>query len=365
MPSSISLWAGKRAFFRIRDSGIHPDDVKVVAGAAGGPKWLVLSHLDRALFSSWLAFRKSPLFVIGSSIGAWRLATVSRNNPAAAIDRFQEAYLEQRFGITPSMHEVNRVIEKALDKLLASGGPSEILSHPWYRLNIMAVRCRQATGSDKKAFLLPALGMAALANAVSRNNLKLFFERTLFYDPRDIPPFYGMKGFPLHRVALSDRNIKTALMATGSVPILMPGVKNIPGAPPGIYRDGGIIDYHMNIDFMNQQEGIVLYPHYTRQVAPGWLDKKITWRRPDFSCLEPVLMITPSKDFIKRLPYGKISDRSDFTRFAGQDKKRLEYWHAVIDAGRRMADEFMEAVDTGRIKDMIRPISALYDPSEG
>lgn len=74
MPSSISLWAGKNAFSRIKDAGIRPDDIKVVAGAAGGPKWLVLSHLDRAVFSSWLNFRRSPLFMIGSSIGttSWK-----------------------------------------------------------------------------------------------------------------------------------------------------------------------------------------------------------------------------------------------------------------------------------------------------
>ncbi len=359
MLPSISLWAGKKAFIRIKDTGIAPDDIRVVAGAAGGPKWLVLSHLDRVLFSSWLNVRKSPLFFIGSSIGAWRLATVSRNNPIEAITRFQEAYLGQVFGIKPSIHKINRVIESALDRLLASGGPAEILSHPWYRLNVMTVRCKGAAGSDKKALLLPALGAAALANTLARKNLGLFFERTLFYDARDTPPFFEMKGFPLIRAALNTENLKPALMATGSVPLLMPGVQNIPGAPTGVYRDGGIVDYHMNIDFTGSTDGIVLYPHYTPKIFPGWLDKKLFWRRPDYAAMDSVLMITPSRAFIDRLPYGKISDRSDFTRFAGDDKKRLEYWKTVIDMGRQIADEFMEVLDTGRIKDMVRPISAL------
>lgn len=359
MPSSISLWAGKNAFSRIKDAGIRPDDVKVVAGAAGGPKWLVLSHLDRAIFSSWLNFRQSPLFMIGSSIGAWRMAAVSAKNPADAIDAFQEAYMAQVFGRNPSIHDISRVIESALDALLTSVGTDQILSHPWYRLNIMAVRCKGAIGSDRKALLAASLGMATLANTVSRKNLKHFFERTLFYDARSAPPFYGIKDFPINRVPLDAENIKPALMGTGSVPLLMPGVNDIPGAPPGVYRDGGLIDYHMNIDFMNHRDGIVLYPHYSRQIVAGWLDKKIFWRKPDFSYMDPVLMITPSRDFIARLPYGKISDRSDFTRFAGQDKKRVEYWKTVIDMGRRMADDFMESVETGRIKDMIQPISAL------
>lgn len=365
MPSSIALWAGGKAFSRIKQGKIGPDDVKIIAGAAGGPKWLILNHLDRALFSSWLNLRKSTLFMVGSSIGAWRMATVSAKNPTEAIDCFQDAYLDQVFGFHPPMHKVNRVIETVLDKLLESSGINDILSHPWYRLNIMAVRCKGMTASDKKAKLAPALAMAALGNTVARKTLGLFFERTLFYDPRDIPPFYAMNGFPIRQVPLSTENIKPALMASGSVPLLMPGVKDIPGAPPGVYRDGGIIDYHMNINFMNnpdglnKQDGITLFPHYSPQFVPGWLDKKIFWRGPDFSFMDQVLMITPAKEFINRLPYGKITDRSDFTRFAGKDKERVEYWKTVIDMGRQLADEFMEALETGKIIEMVRPISTM------
>jgi len=359
MPPSFSIWAGEKALAQIRDSGLRPDDIKVVAGAAGGPKWLVLSHLDRALFTSWLAERKTPLFFIGSSIGAWRLATASRINPGEAIERFEEAYLRQVFGFKPSMDRVNRVIETVLDNLLSEGGPQEILSHPWYRLSIMAVRCKGDTGSDRKTRLLPAFTAAALGNIASRRSLGLFFERALFYDPRTLPPYYSMNGFPIHRVPLHPENLKGALMASGSVPLLMPGVRDIPGAPPGIYRDGGIIDYHMDIPFLDGQDGLILYPHYANRISPGWLDKKLPWRGPEPRNMDRVVLITPSRAFIERLPLGKITDRSDFTQFAGWDKKRVEYWKAVIDEGRRLADEFMEAVESTRIKSMVQPISRL------
>ncbi len=359
MPPSFSIWAGEKALAQIRDSGLRPDDIKVVAGAAGGPKWLVLSHLDRALFTSWLAERKTPLFFIGSSIGAWRLATASRINPGEAIERFEEAYLRQVFGFKPSMDRVNRVIETVLDNLLSEGGPQEILSHPWYRLSVMAVRCKGDTASDRKTRLLPAFTAAALGNIASRGSLGLFFERTLFYDPRTLPPYYSMNGFPIHRVPLHPENLKGALMASGSVPLLMPGVRDIPGAPPGIYRDGGVIDYHMDIPFLDGQDGLVLYPHYANRISPGWLDKKLPWRGPEPRNMDKVVLITPSRAFIERLPLGKITDRSDFTRFAGWDKKRVEYWKTVMDEGRRLADEFMEAVESTRIKRMAQPISSL------
>ncbi len=358
MPPLLSYWAGKTAFEKIKASGLTPDDVSVMPGAAGGPKWLVLNGLDRAIFSSWLQPRKTPLFLIGSSIAAWRFATVSHNDPLAALDRFEEAYLRQSYEESPSPAAVNREVEKVLVRLMAENGPAEILSHPFFRLNIMAVRCRGLTGSDRKSLLVLGLVTAVLANAMSRTGLKLFFERTLFYDPRDIPPFFGMNEFPIHRVPLNSENICPAMMASGSIPMIMPGVSAIPGAPAGVYRDGGIIDYHMNIPF-NQNSGIVLFPHYAERIVPGWLDKQLPWRKANESSTDDVLMVAPTQAFIDRLPHQKIPDRNDFFEFKDRDTERVAYWRQVVDSSRQLADEFMDAVETGKIRERIRPIAEL------
>jgi hypothetical protein len=93
--------------------------------------------------------------------------------------------------------------------------------------------------------------------------------------------------------------------------------------------------------------------------VPGWLDKQIFWRRPDFSVMDDVLMVTPSREFTDRLPLGKIPDRNDFYTFAGRDDKRMGYWRQVLDQGRHLAEDFMEAVETGDIRNRLRPISDL------
>ncbi|MDX2452676.1 MAG: patatin-like phospholipase family protein, partial [Desulfosarcina sp.] len=85
--------AGERALETIRSQGLGPDNVKVVAGAAGGPKWLILGHLDRVLFGSWFQGRRQPLHLLGSSIGSWRFAADSCTDPVAAIDRMEDAYI--------------------------------------------------------------------------------------------------------------------------------------------------------------------------------------------------------------------------------------------------------------------------------
>lgn len=355
----LSFWAGRKAYSKIKDAGIRPDDVKVVAGAAGGPKWLILSRLDRAVFTSWLTPRSAPLFLIGSSIAAWRFATVSQQDPSAALDRFEDAYLEQSYDVNPPPEAISRELDKILSRLMGGNGPAEILSNPFCRLNIMSVRCKGLTGTDRKASLMSGLGLAAMGNTISRRSLGLFFERTLFYDPRDIPPYFDMKGFSMTRVPLTAANIEPALRASGSIPLLMSGVTGIPDAPDGMYRDGGIIDYHMNIPFMSEEEGIVLFPHYAEQLVPGWLDKKIPWRKPELSYMDHVLMIAPTPAVMERLPGGRIPDRKDFDEYSGRDDERVAKWKQAIELSSEMADEFMDVVATEKIRDRIKPISGL------
>ncbi len=359
MTRLVSFWAGKKAYEKIMASGIRPDDVDVAAGAAGGPKWLVLGGLDRLLFGSWFDSRKTPLFLVGSSIGAWRFAAVSQKDPLGALNRFESAYLRQTYGPRPSMQSVNAQIESILEQMMGPDGPEQILSNPLLRLNILSVQCRGLTGSDTRSRLLAGLALAAAGNALFRGSLKLFFTRTLFYDPRDIPPFFDMADFPIHKIPLTRENIRSALMASGAIPMIMPGVKDIPGAPAGVYRDGGIIDYHLNIPFNTGDGRIVLFPHYTERVVPGWLDKQIFWRGPDLSYMESVLLAAPTAAFLESLPHGKIPDRTDFSKFNGSDRERMDYWRRVVGLSRALADDFMQAVDSGEIRNRLRPLSEL------
>ncbi|MBW1899240.1 MAG: patatin-like phospholipase family protein [Deltaproteobacteria bacterium] len=357
----ISFYAGKKALSIIRDKGLAREDVNVVAGAAGGPKWLVLNHLDRVLFSSWLKGRKNPLYFLGSSIGSWRFAAASRENPIEAIEKFQEAYIHQRYRSKPTPEEVSRESRKVLDHFIDDAAIDEILSHPVFRLNFMAVRCRHVLSSDKRALLLPGLAAAFFFNMMRRSTLKFFFNRSLFYYPEDRPPFLDMSGFPIQKTALTKENLKAALLASGSIPLVMTGVKDIPGASPGIYRDGGVVDYHLDIDFLNGNTGLVLYPHYSDRIIPGWFDKKLRHRMPSAKNMENVLMISPSKEFVERLPHRKIPDRNDFLFFQGRDRARFSYWLSVVNESKRLGDAFWDVVESGRISQLVKPMP-FYSP---
>ncbi len=354
MYPSITVKAGARALQILRDEGLAPGRVRVLAGASGGPKWLVLAGMDRVL-PDFIGKRKDPLFLIGSSIGSWRMAALAQRNPVTAVETFEEAYISQSYSAKPDIHEVTRELYRVMDNYLDGDSIDHILSHPFMRSNIVAVRSLSMGKSDIALIQLAFLSAAALSNLISRRLLKCYYRRALFFDSREESPFIGMNDFPIDRAPLTRENFRKVLQASGSIPLVMEGVREISGAPAGVYRDGGIIDYHLDIPFNVGPEEIVLYPHFFGHIVPGWFDKALK-RRPSSANMENVVLVAPSDEFVKSLPIGKIPDRKDFKLFLGRDDERVRYWKEVASRSRRIGEEFMEAVLSGHIGKIVVPL---------
>jgi hypothetical protein len=290
---------------------------------------------------------------MGASSGAWRFAAVAQAAPIEANKRLERAYIDQRYDHKPSPSEVSREADRILDHLLGETGIQSILDHPVLRLTVVTVRCRNPLTSLEATYGQAAgMAAAALLNAFHRKTLGLFFERVVFHDPRTVPPLSGEDGLPTRHVRLTPQNLKPTLLASGAIPLVMSGVRDIPGAPLGVYRDGGVIDYHM--DLPHRSDGrLVLMPHFSSRVIPGWLDKSLWWRKA--AHLDDTLVLSPSRDFLSRLPHGKIPDRNDFYTFFGKDRRRIDYWRKAAEMGERLAAAFREAVDSGRIREAVKP----------
>ena len=352
---ALVFLAGRRALERIRTNGLVSEDVQIVAGAAGGPKWLILGHLDRLLFGHWFRDRTQPLFLLGSSIGSWRLAADSCADPVAAIDRMEAAYIHQVYQRKPTPQEVSAQSLEIIDQALGSSGAREILHHRVNRLNLAAVRSRHLLACGHRLPLALGLATAITANLLSRSLLTWFFRQTLFSDPRSRPPFAYLGQPSIGTACLTPDNLKMALLASGAIPYIMAGVGHIPDAPKGLYRDGGAVDYHLDVPFGLSGAGIVLYPHFSQRIIPGWFDKHLYWRQPSEENMADVLVVAPSEAFVAQLPNGKITDRSDFYTYAGDDQARFACWQQVADAGRLLAEDFIEAVESGRIRHRVKP----------
>jgi hypothetical protein len=347
MPNSVlTLRAGKRALERIRSAGLQASDIEVIPGAAGGPKALGIAGLDRAIFGEWLPAAPGVRHLIGSSIGAWRFAAACRGDPVAALTQFAEAYTQQTYPPRPSRRFVSDSARAMLGGLF-TGKEDEILAHPHYRLHILTVRGRWPLTRDSLFSTSLGFGMAAMANAIGRRHLARFIDRTVFHDAREHPAFLTsgkrFDAFRTHAVTLDRGNLGEALIASASIPLILEGVADIPSAPLGIYWDGGIIDYHLHLPY-HHSKGLVLYPHFTDRIVPGWLDKALPWRRARGEWLDNVILVAPSREYLARLPHGKLPDRKDFARFARDDAGRMKYWRAAIAESGRLAEAFYDFV---------------------
>jgi predicted acylesterase/phospholipase RssA len=329
----LSIRVGSTARATILEAGLRPRDVVALAAAAGGPKGLGLLGLDQFLFNDWLKRERplAPRLLVGASIGAWRFAAASRLDASASLQRLMAAYTAQRYEARPSETVVSdacRGIVSAIDQ----GGVTHDRN---YRLAVVTARAKGllATRYSKARF-----GAAALSNVRARERLANYFERVVFTEgPLEVDPF---DAFGLTTVALTEQNRTDALLASGTIPLVAAPVRDPAGAPPGLYWDGGLIDYHLAWPWQ-QQKGLVLYPHFVDHVVPGWLDKSLFWRRAGGPATDNLVVIAPSAKFLATLPGGHLPERQDFYRFKQNHDARIAQWREIIKRCEALADAFL------------------------
>lgn len=352
----LTLRAGPAARAALTAGDLMPARVGAVAAAAGGPKWLAIAPFHRALFGDWLAGR-DRLDIVGSSIGAWAGAMAChQQDPAGAIDALAEAYIGQSYQSKPDAAEITATLAGVLEQALTCDVIDGVLHHPRFRLHVLTVRSRRALATDRRGALALGLGVAGLANIVSRRALGLFFERVVFSRAAD-QLRWADDGIATATAALDARNVFDALFASGNVPLIMQAVRDPAGAAPGWYRDGGLTDYHIDQPLIaaDAQAPIVLMPHFDDRLVPGWLDKRLGWRhRPHFA--DNTLLVGPGPAMREAMVGGQVPERRDFYRYAGDDAGRHRAWRQAMAAGEHMRDAFFELVATHRLVDYLEPL---------
>jgi hypothetical protein len=352
MSELLTVLAGPQALVELREGGWNADAFSTLLGASGGPKWLVLSRMDRVLAEQFVSPRTRPLAVVGSSIGTFRHLCHAQKDPIAALERFEEAYIAQAYEAEPTPREVSRESERVVEILFGALGRQEVLANASIATHIIAVRSRAAAASDRRLLLAIGLGAAAVANAIDRRLLAAFFERAVFHTGGSSR--LGFTGFGTQNVPLTPENLEAAALASGSIPLVMDGVDSIAEALPGRYRDGGIVDYHFDFEF-EAPKGLILYPHFFDRITPGWFDKSLAWRRPRGAALERTVLVAPSHEFVASLPGARVPDRNDFRELSTADRQRR--WREVVDRCGALADRLNDLLASGRIGQVARPFS--------
>jgi hypothetical protein len=357
---ALQVFAGPAAKARLAERGLRPEDVGLIPAAAGGPKGLILNGLDRFIFGDWLPQSRQTVHLVGASIGAWRMATaaLAHRDVATAFDTMAEAYVTQEYDVLPGDKRPRpEGVSRRFGEILAGifeGREAEVLAHPRLRLHVVTSR-----GQSKGLGLLAREGRlrtplgylgAFAANAVSRPLLGRFLERVVFSDPRDRLPL-KLNDFTTREVHLSRTNLRGALLASCSIPFWLQAQHDLPGAPRGAYWDGGITDYHLHLDYRALQASgapLVLYPHFQRQVVPGWLDKALKHRHRSTAFLDNVVLLCPSPAWIARLPGAKLPDRNDFIKLDAAERRGR--WRVAVQESQRLSDEFAALTERSSIQ---------------
>lgn len=336
----LNIYAGKEALTHLRKNGLNPEDIKIILGASSGPKWLVLHGLDKYFLSHFFSSQSDPINTLGTSAGAWRMASYSHPDNIESHRALTKAYVNQRYSKKPSPEEVLQGCRQVLSEMIGDQAVSSLLEHDLFHLNMIVTQCHGLSGMRNKQLNMLGFGVAALANKISRRSLSAQFTRVMMRHPVG-----GLLGQPLHDLPtryadLSPSNLRNALLATGSIPIIIEGIRDLVGK--GLYQDGGITDYAFDLPLL-PKDGFVLFPHFAKFPIPGWFDKawvskRRPWRRPNAKHYSKTILITPSEEFVAKLPFGKIPDRHDFLKM--DDYTRIKFWNQVVDRSQHLADDF-------------------------
>jgi hypothetical protein len=287
----------------------------------------------------------------------------SADETRTALAAFATAYSQQKYPRKVTAAYITAYARDLINNLF-EGHVGDVLTHPHYRLHVLAVRGKNILAREQRGRTHAGYALAALANAVGRKHLRHFLDRTWFYAGGDATPLFadgilarGGQFDPFHTEysRLTEANFGDALIASGSIPLILDGVRNIDGAADGTYWDGGIIDYHLHLPYA-KREGLVLYPHFTNKIVPGWLDKMLPWRKAGGEWLDNVVLISPSREYLDRLPMKKLPDRSDFTRFVDDYDGRLKNWRFAMEESARLRDELADLISSGEIAARLKPL---------
>lgn len=311
--------------------------------ASGGPRWIGLVGIDRAL-ARFLAHRRRTLPLLGASSGAWRIAALAADSSLETYAELEHAYIEQRYVGNPSADFVSQTCRDYLSDVFTRERVEHALGQSTFQLNVSTTILPGP--SPSRAALMTKLLRAVVLNSLDRRLLNTIVERGLFVSG-EIGPDWPLHGDPswdgvkTRQIPLTAHNFVQALLASGSIPLVLRGEPEIPEAGPGHHFDGGVIDYHFEVE----NSGPVLYPHFSDDPLPGWLDRYFPHRRITKRARRQLCIIMPSRELIARYPGSCFPGREDFETLSNDE--RIQRWRQVVEENTKLEKELTACLESG------------------
>ena len=352
----LRIKAGKRAYEMIQDHGFSFDSIRTFYGPATGPRWLIASGFDLSLMQSGLLGRKWPVLLVGASAGAWRFAAWLQPEAEKSYRKLMESYMTAVYTVRDNPGSIRHSLGRIINSAIEDDALPFALANRQYRLAVITARVKHLTASERIWIQGVGFALCFLLNAIHRPFLELFAESVVFYSGPKPPPFTLKPDFTGQCVPFSPINFKSALIASGAIPLVVAGIHDIYGAPRGIYRDGGLTDYHLTRAYGTVEQDVTLFFLHQERIIPGWLDKRLHKRQPPPEALENVVMVYPADGLVARLPQGKVPDRDDFKTYVNDPATRIRNWRQAIDQCAHLGEVFLEMVESGKIRNVVEKL---------
>lgn len=352
-PKWFRCLVGNSAREHLAATHSSPDSFGLMLAASGGPRWLGLVGIDRVL-GRFLSQRTSTsrLPLLGASSGAWRMAALCADSQGETYEDLIHEYIEQKFESKATPQQVSRVCRGYLSRLFTQDRICHGLDHPRWQLNFTTA-LMQGEFPDYYA-VLRSISRAVTWNGLGRKHLGRVYRRALFSTlphPESSPLRGGWDDIPTVQVPLDERNFRQGLMATGSIPLVLEGESAVPCSPPGHHLDGGLLDYHFEVP--NSQTP-VLYPHFSSQPVPGWLDRFPPYRKIGTKAKEWLCLVLPSDEMVSRFGLGEFPNRHHFKKLS--DHERQRFWRQTARESEKMEAELTMCLESGGLLEIAEPL---------
>jgi hypothetical protein len=213
----------------------------------------------------------------------------------------------------------------------------ESLDHATFKVGIMVSELRYPFSLLPMLLLRPFLVLVILLHLLLPSLIEnLFFKRLCFFSGDSLPPFLELDGaVEFHKLTVE--NCKQVLHATTSVPLVSKPCTFIHSVGAGVYFDGGITDYYLNLKVKNANGLLLGDLHPTAPIYRSALDQFLPWARhlPD-DYFEHVSVIRPTNEFVRLLGRSLPSVKDWFSKdFIQNPKKRKDFWNLVYDLSQK------------------------------
>ncbi|KAJ3215252.1 hypothetical protein HDU67_000668 [Dinochytrium kinnereticum] len=254
--------------------------------------------------------------------------------------------------LRPMMEACYRICapEEALEKAL---------ENPLFRIAILVADINPRYRHLPDWHLKSILVYYGLKNIISPKYLSGLVSRICFYsgdkEPRFLSNGLGGPG-SIKYVKLTKKNIYAVLHATTCIPFIQERCTHIPDFGDGLFVDGALTDYTLNVHLQNPEfPALLLGDCLQRHFSPTVFDTKVPWRTPPSTFFDHCSLIHPSQAFTQRIPDRSLPSVGDWFKpiYIEEPRRRHRNWRLTYDLSNSVWEdtflELRERVRSGRL----------------